>query len=1075
MGRTRSLCAVAVAVAILTGIAGGEYSWQKPHAKVLPQGDLEWAPEPFEFQPGDSVRYIDYENGDDNADGTTPRTAWKHHPWDPAARDVARAGGDADTYVFKQGSVYRGTVRVPAGASAYFTRDPNWGSGEAAWYGSEVVTGWKKGAHPDMPGGQTVWRASVDFLPRCAWVVADDGSLTRLKLARTPNWEVSDPDNVLSEWWTWDQPEWWKAFSGNDPNSITADGKKWYLGIDKDRLGGLGDWVIGGVAWTEFGIPTGNMPTPVQIHAYDPERKGVAFGSMWNESHGGPSCMLYDGHRYFLEDRPQWLDEPGEFWVDRQGHGGTLYMRLPNDADPNSVTIEAGRHVSLIDAAESGRIGSLRVSGLTFRFMNVNWEYTAPQYMDGDQRTGVVRVKAAADRVGVDHCLFEHVNCAVWVEAVPFIRAGTGERPERQLHNVVEHVAVTDNQILHTDHEAVFVTPMRHSPAEPPRPQVRKVEVLRNRLEHIGFRASRGRWNQGMYITGVRQYHVAGNMVRRIAGSGMFCSLAKGDGKWGETPFARGMIHHNKSIDPLLTLSDFGGIQSNDNGPAYLWSNIVGNPGGIMYWQYKPDSKEDTPRFGHAFYFDGNVMKRHMFNNIAWGGDNEPGSLYACKAGVQQFCSMNTEVFNNTFYRFVQGLRRQTIQGARSKYIGNLLVDMSEYVFHDSKPPKTRDPNAPHVFEEDDPLDYATLAYKDNAIHNVGGVIGVFEKSGFVHEGLDGFETTLGKLGARASDAGTIVEENPLPGADDGDFRPAPSLRGRQAHKVFVPWALHGVVGEWSFAINNEDPTRVIDEHNYLTNSYFRRKEYWRRPYYPLTARGVGDADYVTGELETWTRGALELDGKGQHLVLPQETLAETLTFDVGRKGGGTLTVRRQDKKTVDIRKTNFLVEAYFRVAGGDAGVLVRKMDDEAGYALTVRDDGKVAFQLRSGGRPMAERLGSATVADGEWHHLIAEANRDRPDGLHIYIDGKPSDGHLSGSVNASSLANSGDFLVAGGPDLDGLTCSLDFLRVAHGTLADAETNIEELYAWEFDGPFLNDFAGRRRDFTSSAPGAVDF
>jgi len=30
------------------------------------------------------------------------------------------------------------------------------------------------------------------------------------------------------------------------------------------------------------------------------------------------------------------------------------------------------------------------------------------------------------------------------------------------------------------------------------------------------------------------------------------------------------------------------------------------------------------------------------------------------------------------------------------------------------------------------------------------------------------------------------------------------------------------------------------------------------------------------------------------------------------------------------------------------------------------------------------------------------------------------------------------------------------------GTLKDAKTDIEELYAWQFDGPFIRDFAGRK-------------
>ncbi len=41
-----------------------------------------------------------------------------------------------------------------------------------------------------------------------------------------------------------------------------------------------------------------------------------------------------------------------------------------------------------------------------------------------------------------------------------------------------------------------------------------------------------------------------------------------------------------------------------------------------------------------------------------------------------------------------------------------------------------------------------------------------------------------------------------------------------------------------------------------------------------------------------------------------------------------------------------------------------------------------------------------------------------------------------------------------------GLTGAVDFLRVCRSTLAESKTSIGELYAWEFDGPFLRDFCG---------------
>ena len=129
------------------------YSWQRQHAKVLPTGGLEWAPEPFAFQRGAEVRHIDFENGNDARDGRTRATAWKHHPLDPAFRGNATP---ADTYIFRRGVTYRGSLlgRIEGTAQRpiILTSDPGWGTGEAVIAGSELVTGWRRGAdNPAIP------------------------------------------------------------------------------------------------------------------------------------------------------------------------------------------------------------------------------------------------------------------------------------------------------------------------------------------------------------------------------------------------------------------------------------------------------------------------------------------------------------------------------------------------------------------------------------------------------------------------------------------------------------------------------------------------------------------------------------------------------------------------------------------------------------------------------------------------------------------------------------------------------------------------------------------------------------
>jgi len=51
--------------------AARTYSWRQSYAKVDPKGDLSWKPEPFVFEKGDSVRYIDFDAGDNRGEGAT--------------------------------------------------------------------------------------------------------------------------------------------------------------------------------------------------------------------------------------------------------------------------------------------------------------------------------------------------------------------------------------------------------------------------------------------------------------------------------------------------------------------------------------------------------------------------------------------------------------------------------------------------------------------------------------------------------------------------------------------------------------------------------------------------------------------------------------------------------------------------------------------------------------------------------------------------------------------------------------------------------------------------------------------
>ncbi len=207
--------------------------------------------------------------------------------------------------------------------------------------------------------------------------------------------------------------------------------------------------------------------------------------------------------------------------------------------------------------------------------------------------------------------------------------------------------------------------------------------------------------------------------------------------------------------------------------------------------------------------------------------------------------------------------------------------------------------------------------------------------------------------------------------------------------------------------------------------------------------------DYVEGALEDWTHGAQRQNGRDQYAVLPAVA------------GGGEL----------DVGRSSFLVEAVFRTdPQGGAGILVHKLAD-AGFALRVSETGVPQFVNRGPGS--ATRLdGKTRVNDGAWHHVIAEADRSG-ETLRLYVDGK-LDAEGRGLGAGVSLGNLATLHVGGCPDGDCLAGALDFMRIALGTLADSKTTIEELYAWQFDGPFLRDWNGREAVSGRRAAGAID-
>ncbi|MFQ3587725.1 MAG: LamG-like jellyroll fold domain-containing protein [Fimbriimonadaceae bacterium] len=1130
------------------------FDWQSPHARVLPTGDLEWAPQPFVFRPGPSVRYIDFEAGNDANPGTR-EAPWKHHPWDPAATGAAKESRGSHTYVFKRGVVYRGRFvvgddRGQPGNPIQLTSDPSWGTGEAIVAGSERVAEWRRAAPRGMPNPDRVWASEVPFLPRTLWQVRSNGEIVRLTLARWPNWRESDPNDVLREWPVWENPEWWR--DGSRFHRIRVGDRDRHLGIDTKNLTRPAEDYVGATVWTEWGIVMGS-PYPAEVEAYDAAQKGLAFRGPWTFE---MSEVIARGNRYHLEDKPWMLDEPGEFWVERLGENrARIYLRLPDDSDPNRAHIEAGRHIHMIDARQ---LHHVHISGLTFRFTNIHWQYNIPRWAHPDLMTAVVRLNGPGDDIVIRNNVFEHVHMPVRMQPT-------------ELDQRIGTVRIADNVMRETDHGAVMVGARFGNGAETRFAPLERVELLRNKMTRIGWRILSGEHGHAVDLNFPVTSHVAGNFLHRIAGWGLCIFGGKPSGVQGpEIPFNRHLMHHNRVEDVLVKSNDWGGIETWQGGPQYVFNNVVINPIAFKHWVWREGDPTNIGSFGHAYYLDAG-FKHYYFNNIAAGRNNQLGTRSVNTTALQNIISFENTFWHNTFYKFAEATRQQEPSAGRFRYFSNVFDDVSLLAMRHADPRDVPpDPNASH-YTQGGQFDYPSLAYRNNVFHNIRGRFGVFEETGFVYNTPEEFAAALKRLNAKAAEVGTTATRPPLVDPARRNFRPAPdSAALGKGTKVFVPWSLYGVAGEWHFTRNNADPSVVMDEHWYMTSNYNLREHYKDTPRYPLTAHGVGAGDYVAGTLEDWTAGALRLDGRSQYLSIPASRLSlppvasaapKTTDVEFGRvtapafvipgrpfeivvelspqhaasqaradlhwlrregyggymshggpgerigdrryrfrveptaPGGldrysilvwigpdGTLenatarasvevpradfrnTLNPEFERTVDMGTNSFLIEAVVQTRAL-VGTLVSKTQGGTGYAVDLVE-GRPRVRVTAGGQSYT-LTSRASIANGAWRHLVVEVDRER--GAVIYVDGRRTAADVSGAMPRVSLANGGDFFVGGGPGLPHLAGVFDFLRVSRGTLADAQTTIEELHAWQFRGPHFFDFAGTSRERANAA------
>jgi hypothetical protein len=1030
--------------------AQAEYSWREPHAQVLPQGDLAWAPKPFVFQAaaGESLRYIDYETGDDVNDGRSPSSPWKHHPWDDQATAEAKACSGIHTYLFKRGVIYRGRLTGresgEPGRPIRLTSDPAWGEGEAALYGSERISkGWKLctsgDAPPALPDAGKVWFVDLgtQFQPGALWV--DQGkSFQRIPVARTPNWTISN----------WSDPQAEMAVSDGTAEQAMK------LADPLNLFDGDPAYFAGMRCWREY---PGNMGTLTQNHIvynpekntigiYDPKRKTVGFVAIQS--------------RFFLENHAAFLDQPGEFYYASAGpYAGRLYLRLPDDRDPNQAQVEVSRYFRTIYLPHASHI---EISGLRFSFDDAGPRAADVDFPNRRNYPAAIYLMGNCSDIRVANNRFAGSTCGVIGMTrgnsefnQQYFTAGelcTEEWRRPGAPDRMDGITVEDNEFEEIDRRAVSLEDISPS-------LLTHVRVMRNRIYNCGHRGTAMGWDSlpAIYVGAVDLCEIAGNMIEKTWGCGIVTFGGKASGDTSRSkPHIRILIHHNRVVDSLLVSNDWGGIAPWQGGPNYIYNNVSANAVGPKH--NAKDSSLDWGCNAYCIYLDG-TYKSYVFNNITWGREARPTAWPRNRAGFMQVLGFLNDWFNNSGYNMMYGITGWS--GQRCLFGGNAFENLTVGAFSQNSRDDVSLRGGGMTADKIEKMSQAaTLAYTRNILSQTVTI----GSAGGTGGSLDDVRRRLTAIPGMAFDFGEVTPRPIFADAAALDFRPAKkSAAMDKGVKVFVPWSLSTVVGEWRFCRFNADPQRVLGENFLMNKEYGDRHMYYEIPRYDLWVEGATDSAYTRGELEDWTDGALVFTGT-RSAVLRDADLKSDWSYSASEKSAEKITIRGAERETVDIDRSSFLIEAVFRTKPKiKKGTLVSKLRN-SGYELKINPTGTVEFVVQAGA-PVTVAT-QRPLNDGAWHHLIAEADRSAG-ALRLYVDGK-----LEAEVPATlegSLANSADFIVG-----EGFAGALDFLRVTRSTLAESETTIEELYAWQFDGPFLRDFTGVRPAEGRRDAGAIE-
>ncbi len=567
--------------------------------------------------------WVDAKAGSDANPGTSSTSAFRTIQ---AAAKVAAAG--ATVHILP--GVYRESV-VPAqdgSATAQITYVADSGPGTVVVRGSEPASSltWTRLSSNTIGLPAGVNPANIYYADLSSWKLAQpprfvvqldsSGNVTsRLYPAREPDWQVTS-------WWKTTE-FWWLANGGSAVaacNPATSSNKQCDApsrsytqltdtttdtapsGVEPGNLTTLGSLV--GATLVAMDDQHAHYIYHGTITAHDVAAGRITVGQKFDND-GSPG--LGWGSKYYVENHPALLDQPGEWWFDVKS--GRLYLWSPNGASPATLNMEISRRSNGFDL--TGR-SYITLNGLTVEFFN-DRAYTISN--------GYAVSKAFGDVVR--NSTFRYAN-----QGLVLYQYMNSQTPSTY---AISNFLLENSDIGYMDTvgiDASYWWPNAPSPAYFNHSGVRNVVIRNNNLHDLGF-DSDARMAVGNRFMFPDKMRFVGNTVARTAHSGVhfLWSLISSTKQYGFSPseikIGNVLVSGNLFDRTCMQGSDCGALKfAGSQRPithvfrdALITGNVFRNGIG---WSYVSILRgKNTVGDANGFYLD-NAAGVHVYRNIAY-------------------------------------------------------------------------------------------------------------------------------------------------------------------------------------------------------------------------------------------------------------------------------------------------------------------------------------------------------------------------------------------------------------------------------------------------------------------------